>query len=605
MNRLVARMRRNEKGLTLIETMAALTIFAIITLGLTPLLASAMRGAGVSRSYTVGKNLASQSMERIRGLPYFESVQGLVTPARRDVLDLYFPDLGAGYDSATGKFTTICTQTSKTPAASAPLACPRELPNGYEVRFVARFVEPGPDPVPPNPQTFNTRAPDANYNWNATATESPPTQLLEMTVISNWKYGDRARTFSLSSLIGQRHLSNETIRGSGRVYFTVQVLSALEDPNGQPVSVVSTGGTAGSAVATRSLAAADQETRTAYVTLTEEEFAGNPATTVANESGASAFLHAPPNSFLAPSVNEDEKLIEYEMSDGSDFEVARFDDTRAENHGVQVLNELPKSQGSFRFSGGVGLGNDPSFWVDNQADRGLTSELLIHPLDHVFAIERDASARLAGQTSAQATAVSSAARRVEGHAEASFGKLFLIPTTFVTSLERTVIVVRDFQASLTCYSTANPVTSSVTGEWSATLSYWRDREDIAPNDGVALGQYVDVPVSGTIGSADPDPLAALKTTNPRVYDAVDDSKDVFLFEETDADGNVVKKGYLRELVSTPAPEAFEDGTGRESRVNLDAAIRIDTAPMTPGVESTAMSVSIGKLSCEAVDKRGL
>src|SRR5688500_1177579 len=122
------RMLRRDKGLTLIETSVALLIFSMVTLGLTPVLVGSLRGSTTSRSYTVGKNAATQAMERIRGLPFFESMKGVVSPTRRDVLDLYFPDLGSGYSA--GKFTTTCTQTTSTPAASGPAACPPKLADG-------------------------------------------------------------------------------------------------------------------------------------------------------------------------------------------------------------------------------------------------------------------------------------------------------------------------------------------------------------------------------------------------------------------------------------------------------------------------------------------
>ncbi|HEX2196941.1 MAG TPA: type II secretion system protein, partial [Actinomycetota bacterium] len=61
------RRRRREGGFTLVETLAAMMIFSLVTLGTTPLLLSSIRGATLSGSFTVGKNLASEAMERVRG----------------------------------------------------------------------------------------------------------------------------------------------------------------------------------------------------------------------------------------------------------------------------------------------------------------------------------------------------------------------------------------------------------------------------------------------------------------------------------------------------------------------------------------------------------
>ncbi len=150
--------RREERGFTLVETLAALMIFSIVTLGTTPLLLSSMRGATLSGTFTVGKNLASEAMERVRGFPFFESVKNLTNPPRRDVLDLYFPDRVAGPSGSgfTGgnAYVTLCTSTSKLPAASAGQACPPRVPAGFTLRYDAQFVNPGPAPAPGAKQSF-------------------------------------------------------------------------------------------------------------------------------------------------------------------------------------------------------------------------------------------------------------------------------------------------------------------------------------------------------------------------------------------------------------------------------------------------------------------
>ena len=103
---------RSDKGLTLVETLVALTIFAIVSAAIVPLIASGLKGASLSRSYTVAKALAAGAMERARGLPYFVSVQGTIPPARRDLLDLYFPDRNTGF-SATGTNASSQPTTSR------------------------------------------------------------------------------------------------------------------------------------------------------------------------------------------------------------------------------------------------------------------------------------------------------------------------------------------------------------------------------------------------------------------------------------------------------------------------------------------------------------
>ncbi|HEX2049947.1 MAG TPA: hypothetical protein VHJ34_04845, partial [Actinomycetota bacterium] len=196
-------------------------IFSLVTLGTTPLLLSSIRGASLSGSFTVGKNLTAQAMERVRGFPFFESVKNLTNPPRRDVLDLYFPDRIAGAGgtgfSAGNTYVTSCTTASKLPTPSGPQACPPRVPPGFTVRYEAQFVNPGPAPAPGANQTFVVQPPSATYDWSSTATESPPARLLLIKVTTSWTSGSRGRTFSLSSLVGVRHLTDEQFRAHGKV----------------------------------------------------------------------------------------------------------------------------------------------------------------------------------------------------------------------------------------------------------------------------------------------------------------------------------------------------------------------------------------------------
>jgi len=160
-----------------------------------------------------------------------------------------------------------------------------------------------------------------------------------------------------------------------------------------------------------------------------------------------------------------------------------------------------------------------------------------------------------------------------------------------------VIVIDDFSASLSCKATAVAGTSEATGSWSATLRYWADSD---PGDGIAEGEYVTVSLSGAVGSIASDPLADLKaTSNPLVFDHADPDRDVYLFD----DGTVA--GYVSDWSSRPEIQAAVDAAGRTSTVDLDGAIEMITSPVNPAVSQSAVRASIGAMSCEAVDKRGL
>jgi prepilin-type N-terminal cleavage/methylation domain-containing protein len=594
---------RCERGLSLVELMAALTVFAIITLGVTPLLISSIRGSAVSRSYTVGKNLVSEAMERARGLRFFQSVQGQSNPPRRDLLDLYYPNRGTGF-SASGAdantFTTTCTSDSSTPSASAAAACPRNIPPGYTVEFRAAFVTPAA--TPPTPQTFTVQPPSANYNWSSTSTESPPTELLRLTVTSTWTYGGRQGSFSLTSLLGERHWSPQEITASGTIDYALQVLSAYQDSLGNPSNLVTTAGRSASDIGTAAIGEADQGTRAASMVLTEAASADGSAVTLADLTGAAVFVSAPPNSYPAPTASAGEQTLTYQFDLLTRLSVGFMDDTVVDGAsplslGAQVVGGLPTAAGRFRFSGGAG---QPSLWVDNQADRGSLSSLKLHASDPMVTLERGGSTRLSGQTSGVATALAPiASRKVETAASTQFGKLHVLPTTFISNAsgDNSVIAIDNFTASLRCTSTADPATAAVSGSWSATLRYWRD-----PTNGVNLLSppgYVEVPLSGSLAGGS-DPLASLKASNPLVYDdTLLDLNDRYLFE---AGG---KKGYLKDLRSLPAISWTESSDGRSTSASLPGAIQIQTMPTSVTKPSTAITISIGKLSCNSGDRRGL
>ncbi|MDQ3986395.1 MAG: hypothetical protein M3280_07855 [Actinomycetota bacterium] len=586
---------RRDLGLTMVETLSALVIFSLVTIGITPLLAMSMKGASLSRSYSVAKNLAVQSMERVRGLPFFESVKGHVSPTRQDVLDLYFPDGGAGYSAGT--FTTTCTSASQTPATSGPAACPprfedgsSSLPAGLTLTFEAQFVAPDPDTAPGEDQEFVAVAPPANYNWATLATETPPAQLLRLTITARWNQAGAAKKYPLTSLLGERHLSPDNIRGDAVVDFTIQAVTSYVADDGRISTVTARAGSAQSKIESRTVAVADQTVRAGQLTLTNQEFNGVPGSTIADLSGAVSIAHAPPDSFYAPDVAATAQTISYSPNALPPAVVASIASSNATGVGVRVVDELPRAEGVFGFTGPT---SDPTFWINNQADTGNKAALLLDPLGKVLTVHRDGSQRTTGSTKAESTALTPpTSRKVETTATASLGRVDLFPTTFITSERRAVVVIRDFTAELKCTSTAS-ATAAVTGTWSAKLKYWRD-----PDNNPGGGAYTaETTISGSL-TGGTDPLAAIKAANPKVYDVPSDSSDVWLFATS------TQKGYLSDWSSKPQITWSKDPSGRLTSASLDGALQIVTAPTNPTVEATGLNITIGKLSCEAVDKRG-
>ena len=585
---------RNDAGFTLIETLASLLIFSLVTLGTMPLMLSSIKGSTLSGSYTVGKNLASEAMERVRGFPFFESVKNLTNPPRRDVLDLYYPDriAGTGGTGFTGTgYVTTCTSTTKLPASSAGQACPVQIPAGFTLRYDAQFVKPGAAPVAGAKQTFVTQPPATNYNWGTTATESPPSRLLSMTVTASWPIAGKTRQFSLSSLIGMRHLTDELFRAHGKVGSVVLARTSFVDSSNRMSNLTVNGGELESSLTSRALAEADQEVRGARATLVRQEYvdgSGNlvPAATLQDIPAAAAVLHAPPNPVVTPVSGGNFTMTHNELSPSLPIAFVGPTTVMETGAAIDVLNELPRAAGNLRYTAS---GNGPTMWVNNQADLGTSSELMLSPLanEGMVTFVRSGTNRMKADTSAQAYSLTtSGGGYVESKANASFYEMRLFPTTFVTASERAIVTIRNFTASLQCKAVASSGTAVATGSWSAELRYWH-----VPATGTPT--YKVVPISGSTTGGTPLTF----TDNPLVFDSLVNANDRYLFRD-DALG---RKGYLLELTTNPVIPSTN--TGGSTSVSMDHAIEIITAPTKPGVGETALSLTIGNLSCGAVDNR--
>lgn len=578
---------RSQGGFTLVEVMASLVVFTILLLGVTPLVASSLQGAALNREYTVAKNLATEAMERIRGLPFYDAA------SNRDVLDLYFPDLATGYNAADQTFTTVCTPSTSSPTTSGALACPPKnsdgtarIPTGFTVTFRAVFTEVvfGSDP-----EEYADVAPPTGWTSNA----EPPTRLLRMSIETTWTQGARPKSYELRSFIGDRKLSQEKVRGDASVDFLIQALTSYQQDLLSPIRTLKAiGGNSTSTIQVKNFATASQDTSAVKMTLERQEFGTTEGDIVTDQSGAQAAVIAPPDSSPAPVVNADGFTV---ASDGLTPAVTIAGATTTSVHesspvpGVSVVNQLPSAAGNFAFTAGAGLDH---FWVNNQAD---ADRLKLDATKKIFSVHRVGEARMRGNTSAVATSVApTSGRKVESVAHAEFPKAVVLPTTFIGS-GNGVVLIENFAADVSCTSTGNAGTAAVTGTWSASLRYWRDTTlDLTANGGYSA----PIALGGSLGSAAADPLAAInRSNNPLVYEALVASNNVYLFDDPTA----LKTGYLDSW--STAPFISSSKTATRSTVDIEFAIQIVTAQTNLNNEQTKLALSIGSLSCSAQDLR--
>jgi hypothetical protein len=286
------------------------------------------------------------------------------------------------------------------------------------------------------------------------------------------------------------------------------------------------------------------------------------------------------------------------------MEVASLAETFTQDLVASVANELPSARGQFAYSNAAGGLN---LWLLNQAATGPQSPLLLSPNPGVVNLRAKGGVSLTGATSAVTGALGAGDRRVETTATTSFKDLRIMPTSFIQgpNFERSVVLIDDFSASVTCKSTALAATSVASATWQATVYYWVEND---PNDGQQRGHYESVAASSSAGT---DPLAAIKAANPMVYedptsnDPAGSPNDIYLFPVGHDHGGVVHDhpGYLVDWSSLPVTAAQMDSSGRTTSADINGAIRIDTAPTNPDVEGSGVNVSVAKLTCEAVDNR--
>ena len=580
---MIARFGSTERGFTLVEVMAALTVFTIMTLALVPLLISSMRAATLAKSVTVGKNAALKAMERVRGLPFYIAYTAQPKPV--DVLDFYFPSTTSTppdqvYSAADNSFTTRC-QTG-----SGLFACPEDLPQGYTITYFAQFVEVVEDAS--GTVTYESRTPQAGYAWNGAGNaDLPKTQLLFMRITASWRAGGRDRNYRLTTLLSDRKFSDVTVEGSAQTSYAIQALTGYED-EGAASELVAKLGQSESNIETRTSSTAKQRVTAGEIRLTESVGGNQTAQEIDSHSGATAALDAPPTQTPLGSSAGAGIITHPALGD-----VAGLGPTTAQGPTpglkVTVDNELPEARGGFQNDAQAG---QYDMWVHTQVDDFALK--LLEPTRHVLSVRpRPAGTETgaSGATLGQTFGLGTAGRGVHTSATVTVNQIELLPTTFIPLGSRAVIEITDFTATVDCKATADGATAIASPTWDATLKFYE----------AGLG-YQTLELSGNAAS---DILQQYGTAagqeNPVVYnDPV--GADLYLFD--DAARN--RRGYLQAWsslhnVTTTGFRKSADGTAVSA--DIGGALRIDTAPTEPGEAHTSIQLALGSLNCSAVDKR--
>jgi hypothetical protein len=102
--------------------------------------------------------------------------------------------------------------------------------------------------------------------------------------------------------------------------------------------------------------------------------------------------------------------------------------------------------------------------------------------------------------------------------------------------------------------------------------------------------------------------------DPNTLKPYGDERDTYLFPvrhthpDVDVDGNPIEvvhnhAGYLSSWSSLRDTVTSRSIDARSTAARIEGAIRLTTAPTAPPNGVTAMNISIGSLSCQALDRR--
>lgn len=631
------RLPREQAGFSLVETLAALLVFGIVTLGILPLMLSTMRASNLNRTSTIAKNLVVEATERARGLPFRREISGTDgNPKRVDLLDLYFPR-GFGGTAADGVYASnVFTVTCG--SGSLAQACPKSaatdgsvrsaLPANYTLTFRAEFVQAtaGAGGV----ETYSPTTVPATYYWQGAeagpgpvctgCSSSPPSELLRLTVTASWNLGALGnRSFSTTSILGNRRFSGLRLRGAATVTSLIEMSTGFSSVEEGDSSLSITAGAAESDMEVRAVTRARYSGSAGRLLL---EDSTEPLAPDVDTSGATTAQEAPPDFDLLV-TDPEEALVGQRTDLGL---VGGVDDSRiVDVHGT-VAVDLPQAQGTTEL-----LGTDTDsplglLWMTTQVDTAVPAN---NPL-RLFSASRVAWLEAIGANAMSSTVDSStmpttsaATRVVANEASGDFGNLRLFPTDYIPvdvaqpagPFGGPVIEVQNFAAEVSCRSTANSATAVASATWSATLRVWTD-----PEDGTTNGGYTTRVINETNATAE---LTAIG--NPMIYEEPNiglDSpeqlgrvpNDIYLFPrlrtyDLDQDPGTPVTTHLLPGYLAPAGWSARQGTvsaddaGRVTTAALDTALRVSSSPLNPTIPLSTVSVTMGTLNCESVDLR--
>lgn len=191
-----ARLRRasSEDGFTVIELIVSLTILALASAAMVPVMIIGTAAAAAAKMHTQAKALAQQRIEQMHDLQFHVDRQN---GPFVDLLDLYYTDLvqtattrTRGSETMTGQFVPSGTGTAGEPSTPFYRVKVTSLPGfpQFSQTIDTQFLDSAGAVVPASGLT--------GYDSQQIGLDAPPTLLVGITVLTNWTLKGSSKVFS-------------------------------------------------------------------------------------------------------------------------------------------------------------------------------------------------------------------------------------------------------------------------------------------------------------------------------------------------------------------------------------------------------------------------
>ncbi|MBW3594082.1 MAG: hypothetical protein KY391_00780, partial [Actinobacteria bacterium] len=479
------------------------------------------------------------------------------------------------------------------------------------------------------------------YSWASATTDTPPRQIVQMSVTAAWSVGGQEESYTLTSLLSDRSFGGRKIKATATLGYGLDVYTAYDSNPGGGSRLSSANiffPSSESDIEGRRLSTA-RHTTTALRGELQQNAGGSLSSVVGATSNV---LQAPPDQDPGTATAPEGALRHPEFP-GTPA-IMTFGPSAAIDPTALAASAAPSALGDAEISGAVGGQTGYVSFPNPQLQNQDYLQLRLTGGAPIISVVRNDGlpGPLPGITSPVTTGdvIVGGTRATtlpdSAYAQATTGidRIFMFDTSWselsdteavaeggtLTGLGH-LIVIDDFQASVTCDSDSDG-TGTGQAQYQGTLYYW---EDPVQNGDRSDGRYRRVEFNVTSTTAGADPLAAIMAQNPSggqsngplIYDHPSANQRIYLFGKTlgavepGGGGRGEVLTYLRNWNSLTTASSRVDTTTDAAGAavasvdsNIDGAIEIETADLDVDRRDVgSATVSIGSVSCYAQDAR--